>query len=63
MIPLLEMLNDARLQELAFSSQAAEQRAAWQQFRTIDRLQAALTRAKSRVCAAYQAPRPLTPAG
>ena len=54
---MLEMLNDARLQELAFHSQAAEQRAAWHQFRTIDRLEAALTRAKSRVCAAYQAPR------
>ena len=54
---MLEMLNDARLQELAFHSQAAEQRAAWHQFRTIDRLEAALTQAKSRVCAAYRAPR------
>ena len=46
---MLEMFNQARVQELAVRAQMAEHRASWYQFRAIDRLEAALGRAKSRL--------------
>ncbi len=45
----LEMLYQARVQELGVRAEMAEHRATWYKFRAIDRLEAALGRAKSRL--------------
>ena len=45
----LEMLYQARVQDLDVRAEMAEHRANWYKFRAIDRLEAALGRAKSRL--------------
>ena len=45
----LELLHQARVQELGVRAEMAKHRATWYKFRTIDRLEAALGRAKGRL--------------